>query len=114
MSKEVNYKQGMTTVWSDGEKLVVRNNSGKKHVQTNVDHIFGLGTWDKVYDVKYTEEEIRSRTNPMNKHYELVSPYIPTRVLEDLGMKKYSDYTEKQEESNPVDFVKKYFKDIKT
>jgi len=96
---EVEYKQGMTTAWSDGEKLTVKNPAGKRHVKANIEQIFGVGEFEKIKDHAYIEEETRSRTNILAIEYLLVSGYIPKRV-EDA----YKDYTKDN-------LTKKYFKD---
>lgn len=77
--QEVNYKQGMTKVWSDGDKITVKTKGNKKHVLQNVEQIFGEGQWDRILDVAYsiTDEKF---------NYAVVSPYIPQRVLDDLGI----------------------------
>lgn len=84
---EVNYKQGMTTVWSDGEKLVVKNNSGRQHIKANVEQIFGMGEYDKILEVKYFEDSRRGKRNPHSRSIEIVSAYIPKRVKLDLEEK---------------------------
>jgi hypothetical protein len=78
--KEVEYKQGMTTVWSDGEKVVIKSPMGKDHIKTNVEQIFGVGEFDKLHAVKYTEDLAKT-----GRDYELVTGYIPSRVKQDLG-----------------------------
>lgn len=93
MSKSVEYKQGATTVWSDGEKVVIKNPNGKHYIKDNVERIFGLGEYDKLYNVKYSEDVVRSKINPLAQAVEIVTGYIPQRVKKDLGMKKDSDYT---------------------
>lgn len=81
---EVNYKQGMTTVFSDGDKIVVRNKAGIKWVRDNVEQIFGMGEWDKIKDVAYMEVDYARVKNSNIKGYECVSGYIPQRVIDDL------------------------------
>ena len=98
---EVVYKQGMTTVWSDGEKIIVTNPSQRRHIKTNVEQIFGMGEYDKILEVKYSEEEkANPGPNPLSRTIEIVSGYIPERVKKDLleqklpGTKK-SDFFDK-------------------
>ena len=79
--KEVNYKQGRTKVWSDGDKIVVRNPSDKRHCLQNVDQIFGVGQWKRILDVAYTVVDEKY-------NYEVISPYIPDRVLKDLEIEE--------------------------
>jgi len=81
---EVTYSQGMTNVWSDGEKITVNNKSGIKWVKDNVEQIFGMGEWDKIQKVAYSEYNEVPSKNARVKTYECVSGYIPQRVLEDL------------------------------
>ena len=81
---EVRYNQGMTKVWSDGEKIVVTNTSGVKHVEFNVDQIFGMGEWFKIHNVLYTESRPRRNLYSDKVPYECVSGYIPQRVIDDL------------------------------
>ena len=83
---EVNYEQGMTKVWSDGEKIVVTNTSGIKHVEYNVEQIFGMGEWYKIQNVAYSQvnEKARNVNFPV-RTYERVSGYIPQRVIDDLA-----------------------------
>ncbi len=86
MTKEVKYKQGMTHVWTDGEKIVITNTSGMKHVATNVDNIFGLGEWQKIHRVMYMEQNPGPRNvNYEVKTYECVSGYIPQRAIDDIA-----------------------------
>lgn len=96
---EVEYKQGMTTAWSDGEKLTIKNPTGKRHVKTNIEQIFGMGEFDKIREYAYIEEETRSKSNVLAIEYLIVSGYIPERVNND-----YKDYMKE-------DLTKKYFKD---
>jgi len=84
MVQEVEYKQGMTQVWSDGEKITVVNKAGIKWVKDNVEQIFGMGEWEKIHDALYFEvAHIKNRTNNI-KTYECISGYIPQRVIDDL------------------------------
>lgn len=92
---EVEYKQGMTVAWSDGEKLVIKNTSGPTHVKTNVDQIFGLGEFDKIHDARYSLDIEVDKHNPFSKRYELVSGYIPQRVIDDLDEDKDEDLVSK-------------------
>jgi len=88
----VEYEQGMTKVWTDGEKLVVTNRAGKTHVKANVEQIFGMGEWDKIYKHKYLEESKQNPGgNPYSKTYTCISPYIPQRAEEDLELEMNSD-----------------------
>jgi len=100
---QVTYKQGMTTVWSDGEKVVIRNPSGSTHVKTNVEQIFGMGEFDKLWDVKYFEEFKTNAGNPHSKRYNLTSGYIPERIKIDLQEQSLPGIEEK-------DLIKEYFK----
>jgi hypothetical protein len=83
--KKVNYKQGQTAVWSDGEKLVITNPSGKTHIEANVDRIFGMGEFKKMASVQYSESIERGRINPLAKFIEISTGYIPERVKKDLA-----------------------------
>jgi hypothetical protein len=86
---EVTYKQGMTTVWSDGEKVVITNPSQRRHIKANVEQIFGMGEYDKLYAALYTESEtINPGLNTLSKTIEITSGYIPERVTKDLLDKK--------------------------
>lgn len=78
------YKQGNTTVWSDGEKLVIKNKSGRQHIKNNIDSLFGEGEYDKIYKVKYYENSTPSKTNKYAKHIEICSGYIPPAVKLDI------------------------------
>lgn len=82
--KEVKYKQGMTNVWSDGDKIIVRNDAGIKWVEANVDEIFGVGEWNRIYSVMYMESDLSKDFRATSNAYECVSGYIPLRVNEDL------------------------------
>lgn len=83
--QEVKYKQGMTEVWSDGEKLTVLNKAGTKWVKDNIEQIFGIGEWDKIKESIYFEvDHLKNRINNIRK-YECVSGYIPQRVIDDLA-----------------------------
>lgn len=101
--KKVKYEQGMTKVWSDGEKVVITNPSSMQHVEENVDRIFGVGEYQKIYHVKYSHEESIARVNKHARENVIISGYIPQRVIDDLG-----------EQSLPgnkgADLVEKYFK----
>lgn len=77
--KEVTYKQGMTTVWSDGDKIKITSPIGKNHIEANVDQIFDPGIWKKIHDVHYNES-----LDATGRNYECISGYIPKRVLDDL------------------------------
>lgn len=81
----VTYKQGNTVVWCDGEKIKVTNSATDVHVKDNVEQIFGMGEWDKIYDVKYYEKKEKSPVNPLSFTYEVLSGYIPERVVKDLA-----------------------------
>lgn len=85
----ITYTQGMTIVWSDGEKITVNNRGGRKWVEDNVDQIFGLGEWKKIQKVAYVEYDHPPSRNKNNKvqAYECVSGYIPERVINDLKSK---------------------------
>lgn len=102
--KSVNYKQGMTTVYVDEEKIVIKNSSHKQYVPDNVDRIFGVGEWDKIYRVKYFEEEDTEQFNTFCKPYMVTSGYIPKRALEDLAKQSLPGTSEN-------DLVDKYFDD---
>jgi hypothetical protein len=64
----VTYKQGMTTVWSDGEKVVIKNPSSFTHVEVNVDNIFGVGEFKKLWKVKYFES-LKNNSNPHKDYF---------------------------------------------
>jgi hypothetical protein len=83
----VKYKQGSTEAWSDGDKIIITNPSGKKHLEYNVDQIFGLGEYAKIVEVNYSFEEERT-FNPHAKEIKIISGYIPQRVVDDLGLVK--------------------------
>jgi len=85
MVREVEYKQGMTEVWSDGEKITVRNKSGIKWVETNVEQIFGMGEWHNIQHVAYMEVHHAKNRHNKIRTYECVSGYIPQRVFDDLA-----------------------------
>jgi len=112
--KSINYKQGMTKVYVDKEKLVITNTSGKQHIKANVDEIFGVGEFDKIYAVKYFENVTPGRLNPHAKTVEITSGYIPERALVDLGKKKPKK-KKVPEDSLPgtkgEDLIKEYFDD---
>ena len=74
------YRQGSTRVWCDGEKIVIKNFVGPKYVPANIDHLFGEGEYHQIFKAKYVER----RTKATNE-FELVSGYIPKRILDDLG-----------------------------
>ena len=98
----VEYKQGATVVWTDGEKLVVTNRTGKEHVKANVEEIFGVGSWEKIHKHKYSEETKQNPGgNPYSKTYTLISPIIPKRAVEDLNDPSELDSEE--------DLVERYF-----
>lgn len=103
--KEKIYKQGATTVWTDGEKLIISNPNGKKHIPENVDRIFGVGEFDKIYENKYSETEEVGKINTLSRKIEIISGYIPKRAEKDImeqsmpGTKKedYSDFFERKD-----------------
>jgi hypothetical protein len=82
---EVNYTQGMTTVWSDGEKIKITNESGLRHVQQNVDDLFGKGECEKIRAVMYMETDHSINRKFKANGYECISGYIPQVVLDDLA-----------------------------
>lgn len=89
----------MTSAWSDGEKVVIKNPNGSQHVKDNVEQIFGTGEFDKLYDVKYTEDV------DVGKYigsYEFTSGYIPARVVNDL----------KEQDAKEEGLVDKFFSDV--
>jgi hypothetical protein len=87
--KSIEYKQGMTHVYCDADKVVITNRAGRSHVEANVDQIFGLGEFSKLKESASSEELKAFRApNPHAKKYEMVSSYIPQRALDDLGIKK--------------------------
>ena len=102
---EVNYKQGATSVWSDGEKVVVSNPTGAQHIKANIEQIFGVGEYDKLYDVKYGYSVVQNR-NPHSKTVEFSSGYIPKRVRVDMQIwgtpgtseEDYSEFFHRNEE----------------
>jgi hypothetical protein len=81
----VTYTQGMTRVWSDGEKIIIKNKSGIKWVKDNIEQIFGMGEWDKIVGVAYSEYEHPKKKDSRIRAYECVSGYIPSRVVEELA-----------------------------
>lgn len=85
----VEYKQGMTKIWSDGEKLTITNPVGRAHIKTNLDALFGLGVYEKLREVAYLE------VCPQNRNYELVTGFIPKKVKQDLKVKEILEKTEK-------------------
>lgn len=85
MAQVVEYKQGMTEVWSDGEKITVKNKSGIKWVKVNVDQIFGVGEWDKIQLVAYGEIHHPKKPDKTIRAYECLSGYIPQKVFDDLA-----------------------------
>lgn len=96
---EVTYKQGMTEVWTDGEKIKVTNPAGAKHIEENVDRIFGVGEYKKIYDSRYIFEEKVGKHNTVAREVTLIGGYIPQRAKDDLKDQKGKD-----------DLVGKYFK----
>jgi len=83
--KEVTYKQGMTEIWSDGEKITVNNKSGIKWVETNVDQVLGVGEWKKIQKVAYSElQHPKKSDGNLARAYECVSGYIPQQIFDDL------------------------------
>lgn len=99
MTKNVQYQQGQTKVWSDGEKVVITNSSGKKHIEHNFDQIFELGEFAKLYKVKINESIKPGVINPLSKSVEIISNYVPKKVLEDLKGKSQVDKFFKKEET---------------
>jgi hypothetical protein len=75
MTKEVTMKKGRTSVWSDGEKVVIKNPVGFEHVQQNIDDLLGPGELAKMRDACYLETGLR-------KEYEMVTGYIPPVLKE--------------------------------
>jgi len=86
--KSVEYSQGMTKVYCDKDKVVITNPSGTSHLEANVDEIFGVGEYNKIFAVNYTYDVVRSKFNPHSSRVELVSGYIPLRARQDLNMEK--------------------------
>lgn len=84
------YQQGMTKVHVDFDKIVITNTSGKQHVKANVDEIFGVGEFNKIHQVRFSEElkKPKRSMNPHARTYELVSNYIPERAMVDMGLVK--------------------------
>ena len=82
MSKKeaVEYRHGMTKVWSDGEKVVITNETGNTaHVATNIDQIFGLGTYAEMREFSYVENR-----EPSGRNYTLITGIVPDKVKNDL------------------------------
>lgn len=104
----VQYKQGATTVWCDGEKIIIRNPSGKRHIESNVDTLFGKGEYQKIFKDKYWEKVEPGVLNPLAKAIEINSGYIPKIVQEDLQAKSLPGI--KEEDITKKDLVKDYFK----
>lgn len=100
----VEYKQGMTNVFCDYDKVVVKNPTGRTHVEANVDQIFGVGEFFKLLEYKAVEDIPKSYRG----EYVLISTYLPARAKKDLDAK--------MEESLPgigaKDFMKEYFKNV--
>lgn len=96
---EVTYKQGMTEVWTDGEKIKITNPSNPRHVEENVDRIFGVGEYQKIYESRYMVEERVGRHNTLAREFLLLGAYIPQRAVDDLADQKKGE-----------DLVGKYFK----
>ena len=82
---EVTYNQGMTNIWSDGEKIKVVNLSGTKHLASNVEQIFGMGEWTKIQTAIYYEVDHLRDHRTTIRGYECVSGYIPQRVVDDIA-----------------------------
>lgn len=97
---EIAYQQGNTKVWSDGEKLVITNNSSDSHLETNVDEIFGVGEYQEILAVNYLYEIKPNPGNIHSKKIEIISGYIPARVMADLQLdgekKNYSEFFERK------------------
>lgn len=100
--KQVTYEQGNTTVWSDGDKVIIKNPVGRKYIEQNVDQIFGVGEYQRIYKVKYYENVSRGR-NPLSRKIEISSGYIPDRVKKDLDIQSLPGISEE-------DLMGKYFK----
>jgi hypothetical protein len=81
---EVEYKQGMTKAWSDGEKVVITNPNSPQHIKDNVEQIFGMGEYDKIRETEYSYDVKLSSGNALAKHITITSGYIPQRVVDDL------------------------------
>lgn len=96
---KVTYKQGMTVVYVDKEKIVIENPTGPGHVKDNVEQIFGMGEYHKIFEVKLVEDKDKT-----NRNYTLISGYIPQRALDDLA-----DINE-EPKSSASDLMKEYFK----
>jgi hypothetical protein len=90
-SKEVRYSQGMTNIWSDGEKIIVKNAAGTKWVKDNVEQIFGMGEWDSIHDLCYSEQDDLKEHRRDSRAYECISGYIPQRVFDDLAKQVKED-----------------------
>ena len=83
---EKTYKQGMTEVWTDGDRLKVVNKAGNQWVKANVDQIFGLGEYEKMRAVAYFEDKHKNKLNKSSYTYELITGYIPARAQNDLKL----------------------------
>jgi hypothetical protein len=88
---EVTYKEGMTTVWTDGEKIKITNPVGFQHVRDNVERIFGMGEYDKIADTHYSLNESIGKFNTMSRDWAMIGGYIPQRAVEDLEAKSKDD-----------------------
>jgi len=99
---EVTYSQGMTEVWSDGEKLKVVNLSGTKHILANIEQIFGMGEWLNIQMAVYYEVDHLKDHRTNIRGYECISGYIPQRVIDDLA----EDLPEDIEKQNILDTLK--------
>jgi hypothetical protein len=78
--KIVEYKQGMTSIWCDGEKIIIKNPNGSEYVKDNVEQIFGMGEYAKIYTTRYSDALLNKYGGP----FEISSGYIPERAVKDL------------------------------
>lgn len=105
---QITYKQGMTEVWCDGEKIIITNPTSIKHIEANVDQIFGVGEYQRIFNVKYSlKEEVGF--NKLATNIEIVSGYIPDRALQDLDLPENKDIEATYLGLNKKELEHKYF-----
>ena len=106
---QVEYKQGMTLVWCDGEKIIITNPTGTRHLEDNVDRIFGVGEYKKIFHVKYSFEQEEIKTWHTARGIKLISGYIPQRAVEDLKLSECKEAKSTIPDISGKDLVDKYF-----
>jgi len=102
---EYEVKIGMTRIWTDGDKIVIQNPSGKHTVRTHVDKICGKGEFEKIKAAAYLEsnDSYGKGGNPFARRYEMISGYIPPYLLDKIMEQKVNGLKEE-------DLINKYFK----